>query len=335
MGKRFLFEDLVIDGATKALALAMIFEQTALSGDAGASDSLLGYGRWVKRITLKQKHNWLGEPIIPCLERLLGHCINLQALIILAGIPDVSMLSRLFQHSFTHSLRQISLPGLARGGEGSDMPRIVDLPFKLDWISFPSSWIPIIFSGTSTTESLPPASIYNLSVLDITIGTVPLPAWDLPALRYLSITHLYENEIPPLLPFMAVNGPRLLGLTLGTSQRCDTWYRLLDHTPNLTSVVVDDHDIETLRPPGSPEYRSITHIGLITIDYSREADARRIQGGLTYILGHTIFPHLRVVRILAEKVPDTITEQWAPPIATAAQYGVRLEDRYEKLLSVH
>ena len=332
LGRRFLFEDLVVDKRDKAQALAALFEQTAGLGSAGAADAPFGYGRWVKRVTIRNDI-WFTEDAFPDLERLLQHCVNVQILFINTDITDLSLLSRLIQPRFTRSLRRISIPRLPnRGTLPSHIFENSDPSLGLDWVAFPSNWLLRMFANTH--ESFTPVSLRNLSVLDITLrsNVTTLPTWSLPALRYLSLTNISDHDIPSLLPFMAINGGKLLGLSLGTARRCDIWYKFLEYTPILAQIVVDDHDMETLRPPGSPTYPSITQIGLVTISYVRASDVRRIQEGLAYTLGHNLFPNLRSVRILADAIPDTLTDDWAIAVDTATKYGIRLEDRNRSLL---
>ena len=339
LGSRFLYEELRLDKRAQIISLATLFQQKPQlglkdGGDAEPDISYHGYGRWVKRIIINNG-SLLQENTFPDIERLLVQCVNLQTILIEARGDAIrgSQVSKLFQLPFAPSLRRISLWNMEAQDNPYPLFNPSDLPLPLDWMALPSHWMKESFHPMANPKIL----LSNLSILEVFIQNNSdlrdFPVWELPALRYLYLNGLYERHISSLLPFFAMNGHRLLGLSLFTGHRCASLHQLLEHTPSLQQLVLDDIDLDSLRPPGSPAYPSITHVGLSNADYNSPKDVQRIERGLAYIAASNLLPALRTFRMLSDHIPDTLGDHWNSPIAIAAQHGIRLEDYKRRLLS--
>jgi len=348
IGRRFVYEaiDASIPGDESKLDdLASLLERggQTLAVDAESDSTrdgiLTGYGRYVKR--LEMGSDLFRDEAFPFALRLLKACHNIQIISLnndgarfQASLSNLNQFVELVQSGFSHSLRRLSYwpPEM-------DPPLHYDLPkiplysatvYLTEVPTLPVEGLPLSL-GFSSLSSL---EIYIPSHFDDPVNPLNLPTEPIPALRYLHITGLTDAHITTLLPFMETNGPRLRGLRVTTLSACDELSQMLNLTTALESFVCDDVDLSEFQPDGEPSFPSITYIGLSSIAYERLEDVERIGNGFEWIFPRRLFPNLRVVRVLTNRIPDTLFEDWIRPIALAAEYGIRFEDRQRRLLSI-
>ena len=332
-GRQFLYEDVQINYRNQRAAenLVGLLEQSGRFqniDDGDASSPTVGYGRWVKRLTITG--NWFGEDF-PIVVRLLQGCTNIRILHLDEGDWNPSIfpqLSQLLQSRFAHCLRTIMFRMVDHETEEPVQSYLFDLlNFHLDSGAFAFHSLLAGHNINTTSHPVAFSTLVTLEILIPRIEDLPhVPAWNVPNLRYLSLDGLTDHSIPPLLPFIAANGPKLSALRLLTSTFTYRLYDILKHTTTLSNLILDDVDLHLLRVEEGQIFPKLNYMGLVNVSYGRESDCDRVTAGLSTLFSRSILPNLRVIRILNTAVSEGLERGWERPIALAAQYGVRLED---------
>lgn len=204
-----------------------------------------GYGWWTKRLNIRA-HIPPDYEVTPLIVRLFERCFNVRVLDFAPAMHDRAIGEMQFQHlltlassQFGHSLRRFtldySIERIAFNGEISYRAILPDLP--LDTVD-----IQYNISSTNSSDSITKEQIRALdtiSTLGISLGAsiASFPAWRCPSLRHLKFMYIVEHDIPPLTPFLELNGDKITSLTLfiGGSYQFIALRELLPFFPNLRS----------------------------------------------------------------------------------------------------
>ena len=342
MGRRFLYENVRVDldRAVPSAVITRILERNTAIVEEVGSDSAptaVSVGWWVKRLVICSSQIVAGN--FDQLLRLLGACFNVK--ILLFSVNDyepscLSKLSQIIQARFSHSLRHMSICKRLGFNDSNTLYGFPDLPN----VPLHSLSLTMDFNTTlQWNDALCSGAFASLSMFEIVItgrtADFTFPHSRFPSLQYLFVNGLDRDHFELLLPFMKLNGPNLLGVRFETRHSYLDLSPFLEHTTSLKQLIMDDTDLVALSSSSTdhPICSSVTHIGLVGIDYYRIEDTQRIAKGLDRILTRRWFSNLQTVRILEPYTPEYLERTWAQSIAITAKHGVRLEDYRQTLLS--
>ena len=300
--------------------------QPLVGVDTGSSKrSNLGYGWWIKRIECPDQI--LYERNFQRLEPLLSLCHNLA----IFAVSDAfyiahAMANRLFsilESRFFHSLRRLDIKAYDMNELAVLLPSI---PLSSLDLCLPTPEFALnpacaaLSTITSLTLSLPEGSFVYPESLHFH------KSFYFPTLRHLGLLHVADSNVEALKALVAQHSATVVSLYFNAQYTCYEFSHLLHLATNLRTLTIDDDEFLNLawQAPHQP-FTGITNLAIYEVNNGQEF-APNCLNALQIILGGSVFPDLKILRLLNRSNRLSGTKEWSEMGERCANVGLKLQD---------